>query len=62
MKVLGIILILLGASDLILWLINGFESGWLEYVVGYNVVSMYGAWAMIAIGVWLMKQTKKAAN
>jgi len=62
MRILGIILVVLGASDLILWLISGFESGWLEYVVGVNLISMYGAWAMIAIGGWLFKQASSESK
>jgi len=54
MKYLGIILIVIGASDLILWAISGFKSGWFEYVIGVNVVSVYGAWILIAIGGWLV--------
>ncbi len=57
MKILGIILILLGLSDIILWIVSGLESGWLEYVVGVNLISMYGAWAMMGIGGWLIKQS-----
>jgi len=62
MKILGIILVLLGLSDLILWVVSGLESGWLEYVVGVNLISMYGAWAMIGIGGWLIKQTNSQSE
>ena len=62
MKILGIILVVLGLSDLILWVVSGFESGWLEYVVGVNLISMYGAWAMIGIGSWLIKQTSSQSE
>jgi len=62
MKILGIILVILGLSDLILWVVSGLESGWLEYVVGVNLISMYGAWAMIGIGGWLIKQTNSQSE
>lgn len=62
MKILGIILVVLGLSDLILWVVSGLESGWLEYVVGVNLISMYGAWAMIGIGGWLIKQTSSQSE
>lgn len=57
-KAIAYILIGIGASDILLWLINGFEFGWLEFVVGVNVVSEYGAWTMIAIGFWIIRKQK----
>lgn len=57
-KPLAYILIVLGALDIILWVINGFTVGWLEYVVGSNIISQFGGWAMLAIGVWILKKEK----
>jgi hypothetical protein len=47
---LGYVLITLGALDLLVYVINDFAFGWLDLVVGTNVVSQYGAWAMMASG------------
>jgi hypothetical protein len=49
-------LIAAGALDLLIWIINGFSFGWLELIVGVNAISKYGAWLMIASGVWLLKK------
>ena len=49
-------LICLGALDLILWILNDFSFGWLELIVGVNVISEWGAWLMIATGIWLFKK------
>lgn len=64
MKITGIALIALGALDLILWVINGFDYGWLEFLVGYNFISTYGAWFMILGGVHLyrLETAKEAAE
>jgi len=55
-KILSYILIAVGASDLILWVINGLSFGWLEFVVGVNVISRYGPWLLILGGVWLLRR------
>jgi hypothetical protein len=52
------VLIALGASDLILWIFSGLESGWLEYIVGVNVLSQYGSWGMISLGIWGLTKAK----
>lgn len=57
-KIVAYILIGLGALDLIVWMFNGFSFGWLELVVGVNLISKYGAWIMIASGVWLLNKEK----
>jgi len=49
-------LIAAGALDLLIWIINGFSFGWLEFIVGVNVISKFGAWIMIAGGIWLLKK------
>ena len=57
-KIFYYILIGLGALDLIIWVLNGFSFGWLELIVGVNGLSKYGAWIMIATGIWLLKKEK----
>ena len=57
-KIFYYILIGLGALDLIIWVLNGFSFGWLELIVGVNGLSKYGAWIMIATGIWLLKIEK----
>ena len=57
-KIIAYILIGLGALDLIIWALNGFSFGWLELVVGVNVLSQYGAWIMIAFGIWMIQKEK----
>lgn len=57
-KIFYYILIGLGALDLIFWVLNGFSFGWLELIVGVNGLSKYGAWIMIATGIWLLKKEK----
>ncbi|MDA1336173.1 MAG: hypothetical protein O2818_04715 [Bacteroidetes bacterium] len=57
-KALYYTLIVLGALDLLLWVINGFEFGWLELVVGVNVISENAAWIMMGVGFWLLKKEK----
>ncbi len=49
-------LIVAGALDLLIWVLNGFSFGWIELIVGVNVISKYGAWIMIASGIWLLKK------
>ena len=51
-------LIGLGALDLIIWVSNGFSYGYLEFIVGVNFVSEYGAWLMMAIGFYLLSKEK----
>ena len=55
-KYLALALIILGASDLGLWLITGLAYGWLEFVVGVNAISQNGGWLMIALGLWLWQR------
>jgi hypothetical protein len=55
-KIIYYSLIAAGTLDLIIWIINGFSFGWLELIVGVNVLSEYGAWIMIASGIWLLKK------
>lgn len=55
-KYIGIVLIILGAADLLIWLLNDFSFGWLELVVGVNFISKYGAWLMIFFGYWLFNR------
>lgn len=57
-KIIAYILIGLGALDIIIWILNGFTFGWLELVVGVNVISMYGGWGMIALGIWYYQKEK----
>jgi len=49
-------LIASGVFDFLIWIINGFYFGWLELIVGVNVISKWGAWLMIASGIWLLKK------
>ena len=51
-------LIVFGALDLIIWLSNGFSHGYLEYIVGVNFLSQYGAWIMIVSGFYLFNKEK----
>jgi hypothetical protein len=55
-KIIYYSLIGLGALDLIIWVLNGFTFGWIEFVVGVNALSKYGAWIMIATGVTLLRK------
>jgi len=57
-KTVSIILIALGVSDLILWILSGLENGWLEYVVGVNALSQFGSWALILFGIWGLRKAK----
>ena len=61
-KTLSYILICLGALDLIIWVSNGFSNGYLEYFVGVNFLSKYGAWLMIASGYYLLNKEKGKEN
>jgi len=56
------ILIVLGGLDLLIWISNGFSHGYLEYIVGVNLLSEYGAWIMIASGFYLLKKEKGKEN
>lgn len=51
-------LIGLGALDIIIWVSNGFSHGYLEFIVGVNFLSEYGAWLMGAIGFYLLNKEK----
>jgi|SaaInlStandDraft_1057018.scaffolds.fasta_scaffold346173_1 hypothetical protein len=57
-RIIGVILILAGASDLIIYyLISGMEYGWLELVMNdVNIITMYGAWFLIGIGSYISKK------
>jgi len=57
-KIIAYVLIGLGILDLIIWAANGFTFGWLELIVGVNVLSKYGAWLMIFYGFWMFKKEK----
>lgn len=57
-KYIWLILIILGASDLLLWVVNAFEFGWLELVFGVGFISQNGGWIMIALGIWLRRREK----
>lgn len=51
-------LIVLGGLDLIIWISNGFSHGYLEFIVGINFLSEYGAWIMIISGFYLLRKEK----
>lgn len=55
-KILSYLLIAIGASDLMLWVINGLAFGWFEFVVGVNGISRYGPWLSIVAGIWLLRR------
>ena len=55
-------LIALGALDLIIWVSNGFSHGYLEFIVGVNFLSQYGAWIMIVLGYYLINKEKGKEN
>jgi hypothetical protein len=57
-KVLGYLLIALGALDYLIWILNGLSFGWLELIVGVNIISQYGAAFLITIGIILIKNEK----
>ncbi|MAZ58720.1 MAG: hypothetical protein CMP56_04895 [Flavobacteriales bacterium] len=57
-KNIGIVLIVLGGVDLLMWLFSASGYGWLEYVVGVNIVSEYAAIFMIIGGFALYKKGK----
>ena len=51
-------LIGLGALDIIIWVSNGFSHGYLEFIVGDNLLSQYGAWIMMTVGFYLLNKEK----
>ena len=51
-------LIGLGALDIIIWVSNGFSHGYLEFIVGDNLFSQYGAWIMMTVGFYLLNKEK----
>lgn len=55
-KNIGVILIGLGVLDLCLWVFT--DYGWLEYVVGFNIISEYGAIIMIIGGIGFYRKGK----
>jgi hypothetical protein len=57
-KYIWLILVVLGASDLILWVINDFEFGWIDLIFGFGFISRNGGWIMIALGFWLRRRDK----
>ena len=57
-KFFGYLLIVLGALDYIIWILNGLSFGWLELIVGVNVISQLGAALLITIGIILIKNAK----
>jgi hypothetical protein len=57
-KVLGYLLIALGALDYLIWILNGLSFGWLELIVGVNIISQLGAALLITIGIILIKNAK----
>ena len=57
-KNIGVLLIGLGVLDLLMWLFSASGYGWLEYVVGVNVISEYAAVFMIIGGFALYKKGK----
>lgn len=52
----------LGAADLLGWMVTG--SGWMDWLLGNNIVTKYGAWTLIAIGMfmWRMGMLARVAN
>lgn len=50
--------IAIGASDLLLWLINGLSFGWMEFVIGVNAFSTVLPWTLITIGIWLIRKDR----
>ena len=57
-KFFGYLLIVLGALDYIIWILNGLSFGWLELIVGVNIISQLGAALLITIGIILIKNAK----
>ena len=57
-KFFGYLLIVLGALDYIIWILNGLSFGWLELIVGVNIISQFGAAFLITIGIVLIKNAK----
>ena len=52
------VFIAIGASDLLLWLVNGFSFGWMEFVIGVNAFATFLPWALVAYGIWLIRKDK----
>jgi hypothetical protein len=64
MKILGWILLILGALDLAQWVWTGFSYGWTNIAFGDNVFTQYGPWFAVATGYLLIAlagQREKAA-
>lgn len=57
-KFFGYLLIVLGALDYFIWILNGLSFGWLELIVGVNIFSQFGAIFLITIGIVLIKNAK----
>lgn len=57
-KFFGYLLIVLGALDYFIWILNGLSFGWLELIVGVNIISQFGAAFLITIGIVLIKNAK----
>jgi hypothetical protein len=57
-KIIGVILVLAGVSDLVIYyLISDMQYGWLELVMDdVNIITMYGAWFLIGIGSFIYKK------
>ena len=52
----------LGAADLFGWMVTG--SGWMDWVLGNNIVTKYGAWTLICVGslMWRMGMLANASH
>lgn len=57
MKILYYALIILGALDIIIWLLTGFETGWID-IFGVEPLSRHGWWLMIGTGIYFLSKQK----
>jgi len=58
MKKLYYALIILGALDILIWLLTGFETGWVDAVFGESSFSQNAWWLMIGIGIYFLNKQK----
>jgi uncharacterized membrane protein YuzA (DUF378 family) len=58
MKKLYYALIIFGALDILLWLITGLESGWVDFIFGSNAFSQHAWWIMIGLGIYFLNKEK----
>ncbi len=56
--VIALVFIIVGGSDLILWVFNGFSFGWFEFIFGVNAIANILPWTLVATGIWLIRRER----